>query len=91
MLKNVKKTVVSLAKALGEKMFEEFENRIIDALCEYLYAAIINQNSKIQFSRPNQYRLMNMLASMLVGKVPDGAEKISDKLCDKLKFNTKSV
>lgn len=86
-LKNVKKVVVSIAKTVAEKEFEECENTIIDTLCIYLYNAIKEQINKFKFCRPNQYRLMNMLASMLVGKVPNGAERI----CHKLKFNTKTI
>ena len=87
----VKKVTISLAKLLSEKAFDEFEDRIVGKLCDYLKGLLNKQLEKFPYSRRSHYLMFRMLSELLIDSIPDHADKIYGSFKSKIKININST
>lgn len=87
----VKDVAVEVVKCVAEKLIEQTESTVIEKLIETLCDSVKEQIKRFEFSKPNHYRLMSMILTMLSDKIPDASDKIFEKVSPKFNFKTKSI
>ena len=90
-IKLAKNTVIALAKCFAKKGFDEFEDKIVGNLCDYLKDLLESQIEKFKYTKNSYYLLFKMLSDLLIDQIPNAAEKIYDGISPKIKINTKST
>ena len=89
--KVIKKLTIQFAKLIAEKAFDEFEDRIVGSLCDYLKNLLNRQIDKFSQSKRSYYLLFRILSELLIDSVPDHIDKIYGSFSTKIKINTNST